>query len=622
MSLNTSFIACDTFGKQFLDVLAAAVPLEPAEKCELNRRTIIAGTIAAVRNSLSGVDTRTASVLPVILGRDTIYIGAFGGSDCSSGCAHCLTERIVRGASQEDLALMETEPSKVPQIGKYIFSPHILPTAASIVFDALSGAVPTDRVMLVKIHLGQVRREHLLPQPECRYCHGSLSAHDVDGAHGASSYSPTRTRSLDEISPFIHERCYGPSVGVVGELLYDLQMPFASSVAYLKIRKRQSEPSLGRSLNFDRSRTIALLEALERLSGFDGHLGIPVINAAYRDLPSVGLDPRSLTLHSDEQYETRDFPFARFHEDRSLPWVAGENLTTKKPVWVPQCMAFYGASLFKDKSAIAFESSNGCSVGFTKEEAALHGVLELVERDSFLVTWYRKLQIPRITEVMRQDREFSLVCERVQLFTGATIEFYDSTREHGIPSVIAVASSDRDGEPARALAAGSGLSLSDASRSAVFELGGHYLRLKHMLSQSDVRRRAYAMLADSRAVTLMEDHGIVNALPEARARFAFLDHAVNRGPLQEAPWDLRQQSPKDTLHAMLERLAGAGFEVVIVDQTPNTLRALGLHCVKVLIPHFVPITFGHRFARLESKRLRSDDGRIPSLDDVLVHPFP
>ena len=37
--------------------------------------------------------------------------------------------------------------------------------------------------------------------------------------------------------------------------------------------------------------------------------------------------------------------------------------------------------------------------------------------------------------------------------------------------------------------------------------------------------------------------------------------------------------------------------IVVNQSTPETLRN-GLHCVKVLIPGMLPMTFGHHFARL------------------------
>ena len=40
--------------------------------------------------------------------------------------------------------------------------------------------------------------------------------------------------------------------------------------------------------------------------------------------------------------------------------------------------------------------SNGCAAGNTLEEAIVQGFLELVERDSYAIWWYNRLQRPEV----------------------------------------------------------------------------------------------------------------------------------------------------------------------------------------------------------------------------------
>ncbi|KJY27506.1 YcaO-like family protein, partial [Streptomyces katrae] len=84
------------------------------------------------------------------------------------------------------------------------------------------------------------------------------------------------------------------------------------------------------------------------------------------------------------------------------------------------------------------------------------------------------------------------------------------------------------------------------------------------------------------------------------------------------------------LAATVDRLAGAGLEVVTVDQTEPGLRdRLGLHCVKVVVPGSLPMTFGHVNRRTRGLPRLLDVphrlGRTPGPlrhEELALHPHP
>lgn len=76
------------------------------------------------------------------------------------------------------------------------------------------------------------------------------------------------------------------------------------------------------------------------------------------------------------------------------------------------------------------------------EEAIFHGIMEIVERDSFLITWYAQLSIPPLDLHSANDKELELMVDRIREVQGYDVYFYNSTMEHGIPSVWAVAKTE------------------------------------------------------------------------------------------------------------------------------------------------------------------------------------
>ena len=51
------------------------------------------------------------------------------------------------------------------------------------------------------------------------------------------------------------------------------------------------------------------------------------------------------------------------------------------------------------------ESSSGSALGGSYEEARLHSLFELAERDAFLLSWHRRQALPRIAADTITDQE-------------------------------------------------------------------------------------------------------------------------------------------------------------------------------------------------------------------------
>jgi oxazoline/thiazoline synthase len=155
-------------------------------------------------------------------------------------------------------------------------------------------------------------------------------------------------------------------------------------------------------------------------------------------------------------------------EDVELPlpegeweWVKAISLRTGREVLVPAGIAFIdyvprsGPKWFRADSA-------GCAAGATTEQAVLHGLLEVVERDALALWW--RLGVNRdVVEVPESLRPIRESLEK----RGRTLTLFGLQTDLGIPVIAAV--SARDG---RRIYVGSaaGVSEAEASEKAVLEL--------------------------------------------------------------------------------------------------------------------------------------------------------
>jgi ribosomal protein S12 methylthiotransferase accessory factor len=400
-------------------------------------------------------------------------------------------------------------------------------------------------------------------------------------------------------------------------------------------RPIEVESGSGRELDYRTARLTALAEAVERYAGVRPSGRRTVVTGSYRELAERALDPRTLGLYPDERYAEHGFPYRRWTEDLDLRWVWGFSFARDETVLVPESCAYYRLHL-ADPTArpFVYEISNGCALGACLEEAILHGVLELVERDGFLLTWYARLAARRLDLGTARDRMLPLMAERMTRRTGYDVHAFDTTTEYGIPSVwvMAVDRGDAPDRPKVLCAAGAGFDPERALASALLELGPILeWRLDSYPGEYEAAR---GMVDDPDQVRSMHDHTLLYADRRAFDRFDFL--LSDRPPVSIESSFAGHFAPEganltDDLTATIDLFLSRGTDVVVVDQTGPEQTAGGFRCVKVLIPGLLPMTFGHRFRRVDGlPRLLSAPYELGYADRPLrtdelnphPHPFP
>ncbi|QTC41642.1 TOMM precursor leader peptide-binding protein [Bacillus sp. V3] len=416
--------------------------------------------------------------------------------------------------------------------------------------------------------------------------------------------------------------------GLFNSKMYDLVTPFADASVNMPMFDGD-EGTAGRTQVYSDSELTAILEGLERHCGLEPRGKRTVVHDSYRNVKGQALDPLKVGVHTDEQYAMPGFPFAKFDPDRAIDWVWGYSLIDERPILVPELLSYY--SLGCGSAGFVYETSNGCALGGSREEAIFYGILEVVERDSFLLTWYAELNLPRLDPLSAGDAELELMIERMRAVAGYDLYLYNATMEHGIPSIFAIAKNRKDAGLNLILAAGAHLDPVRASKSAIQELAGMMLNLDEKLEKNKVKYEK--MLNDDSLVRQMDDHGMLYGLPQAEERLGFLlnDSRPLRNFGEEFKWMSDHSDLTDDLKDLLAALGSRNLDVIVVDQTAPELEKNGLHCVKVLIPGMLPMTFGHHLTRLTGlERVLNVPAELGYADRPLTfeqlnqkpHPFP
>ncbi|GGN26304.1 hypothetical protein GCM10011578_060820 [Streptomyces fuscichromogenes] len=529
------------------------------------------------------------------------------------GCPECLRTRRAAAASAERAAEMGVE---VPD--------RELPTFLADTVAGLAAAGPeAQRFWTVDTATLALSRHGFLTDPRCPRCSAppadtEQGAKPVRRARAKLSPGSSRVRELDR-NALAAAYVDGQS-GLIPSVTSYTQHAFPFTEAVLAVPGVSREAAgYGRTRDFDSAWSIAVAESLERLAAYAPAKRTGV-TAGYADVADDAIDPRSLGLYPPDRFLVPGFPYREFTEDAVTDWVWGYSFGRGRPVLVPESFVYY--RLPKPPGGghgFACEISSGCALGGCYEEAVLHGILEVAERDAFLLAWYGRTPLPEIDLATVPDRRIPLVAERVER-QGYRVHVFDTTREHGIPSFWTLAEDvTGTGRPRAVSTGGSGLDPAAAILAALHELSQTVEYVTVLAFDPGWRDRARHLAGHPDDVVSMADHLLCAADPDSFDRYSFLLDAP-----QPLAWDrglARWHWPRHPdigadLDEAVRRFAAAGMDVVAVDTTSTEQTSGGFRCVKVMAPGSVPMTFGHAARRVTGLP------RLPEVRNPHPHPFP
>ena len=430
-----------------------------------------------------------------------------------------------------------------------------------------------------------------------------------------------------------------PYCGVIGThsiRQHSLQLLTAPVSGQFRIRDVFGDHGIwwrGHDVTYNRSNKVGMMEGLERHDGLKPRAKEVSVFDSYNNLKAHALNPEDTGLYPASFYannpaSTPYTPDLKFH------WVWGYSLTEQRPILVPKQSVYY-FDYTRPEPGFVKDCSSGCATGSSYEEAILYGLIELIERDSFLIAWNAMLALPRIDGWSSQNRQTLQVLDRINRL-GYDTHFLDMRLDMKIPSVMCLALRRDKGLGAMILAAGAGFDPEDAVRGALHEVASVVSDFPQRVAALEPSLRE--MERDYRKVVLLADHAPLYGLPEMAERAtSFLLQNPTVRSIDDTYRAWRTEMPRNTdlradVQYCIDQLKSTGLEqVIVVDQTSPEQARLGLKTVCVRVPGLLPIDFGYERQRaLTLKRMRTvprTTGFLPkdfSLDDInpMPHPFP
>ncbi|MFG3197708.1 TOMM precursor leader peptide-binding protein [Streptomyces sp. NPDC048208] len=640
-------------------------PLEAARaelQARLAARAASAGLPAPAVSRIGDTNVLGEAGLPagpatVHLTAQAVLLGPWGGTPAAGpACGTCLAMRRQRLRTRTERDALETGTETTAAGAWPVLPDHAVDAVWSLHRLIASGAArhsaegpdaELPQVTEVDLETLRVRTFPLLPEPMCPHCRPFTEEAELRAAGEAALPSPGplpkprpdsyRLRRASD-HPLPVKALANPVCGVLGggtwiDVTSPTTAPVAGSVFMRGYAGLTDVTWSGQANSFTDSRDLAFLEGLERYAGTHRRHRAPVVTASLEELAERGdraLDPRTCGLYGPRTY-AEDPMVEPFDPARPIPWVTGWSLRDGRPVLVPARLVYYSAGTAADN--FVFECSNGCATGSGWEEAVFFGLLELIERDAFLLGWYGDLPLPEIDLDSVRSPGVRAMVARAAL-QGYDVHVFDNRVDLPVPVVTGLAVRRDDAPGSLAFAAGASFDPETAVASAVSEILTYIPHLPGQVAERPAELAA--MTEDFDLVKRLPDHAALFGLPAMRVHAATYLKPPRVAPAAElfAGWEERRPRTgdlRDDLLLVRDLLGEAGCEVIAVDQTTPEQRRMGLRTVATLAPGLLPIDFGWpRQRALTMPRLRTAPHRAglvpaPLREEELrrvPHPFP
>lgn len=341
----------------------------------------------------------------------------------------------------------------------------------------------------------------------------------------------------------------------------------------------------GKGSTEQRARISAIMESFERClaerpglnANIAGDISAPALVESYLNAREnyVTLDPGSLLLSQP------------YNPSSLLEWVGAYDLLNKEEVFVSANAVYHPYDSPGQCQKLFLSNTNGLASGNVLEEAILHGLLEVIERDAISTAQFTRDLGKEI--VLTEEDGYLYEISRKFKDSGIDLKIWLVPTDTGIPTIIAATDDVKLKDPAL----------------LVMGAGSH---LKPEIAVA----RAITEAAQSRVVQIQgarEDtdrEGFIRSVGYDRMKRLnwFWFEEGEKISLSEVQ-DISKRSPAENIDVILEKLKGLTEKVLVVDLSREEVA---VPVVRVIIPGFELFTIdrdrkGKRLAAGKKKEI-------------------
>lgn len=221
----------------------------------------------------------------------------------------------------------------------------------------------------------------------------------------------------------------------------------------------------------DKDRSVAISKAIGEMieRSISGRLDMNphIVSASSKDMQAKWRTLFPSKYHRFLEVQRKKYIFLNHDELRPIAWVEGYDLISQKSVYIPKQVTSWFSGNHDAHEVFVNATTNGAAGFFTKEGAVLRGMLEIVQRDAFLVHWLTRIA----PEVVLKETLPTELQQRIKELESHDLKLYVlNVTSISIPSIIIVAIETNLSESKIALSGATNLTFAKAIDEALTEM--------------------------------------------------------------------------------------------------------------------------------------------------------
>lgn len=329
-----------------------------------------------------------------------------------------------------------------------------------------------------------------------------------------------------------------------------------------------------------------------------------LITASYKDLKGKAIHPSEFALFHEKQYEDVNFPFTPFDEECETIWVPCIDLVNGQEVYYPGEMVY--TPWVEDVNWLGISTSTGLAAHTNLYKAILTGLYEVIERDSFVITWSQKISAPKIkiTQEIQDhiDQRFP---------KGFEFHFIDITYDLEVPTVFGFCFGEAEYGKFVAVGTAARSTYADALKKVIVEIGQAVPYFRYLLEKKEDWYPT-----DFDQILSFEDHSVFY-LKRTDLLHVFDTWRDKAAEKEIDFFEEDNRADEEKIKSIISVLDANGCNVLLKDITTPDVKQVGFISIKVLVPQLIQMSGAYPYYFLGGSRLYD----VPKKVGYPVHQF-
>jgi ribosomal protein S12 methylthiotransferase accessory factor len=378
----------------------------------------------------------------------------------------------------------------------------------------------------------------------------------------------------------------------------------------------------GDAASLDPKRAImkAVGESIERYC--PGHFRYEdFILAAYNDLDREAVHPADFALFSEKQYAEPDFPFSRLTASTPLRWVSAHSITHDQPVLIPASFVYipyYFDPLHETLSHNPI--STGLACGSSLAPAIYKAILEIIERDAFMIMWQNQLPCSRIDLSTAHDPFIQSILNELQVLP-AECQAYLIPSDIEVPVIMVLLRNTSGYLPHTIIGMSADLNPEKALMLALEEVSLGWVGMgRYALADKDYKpSKGYSN------VNTLTLHALAHAVDPGLGKSLEFLSSGKQITFQDIK-NIYDESMVTNIQSLVDKLNQKDLNAVIKDLTTADVDEVGFKVIRAVIPGMQPLDVNHTRRYLGGTRLYEVPHKMglrsQPLTEEEVNPYP